>query len=133
VTAASASAQCDFIIDQAADWFVELYWTDYNNVPIPVVSPIRMEIRSSSGALVAELIYDGDLPDGSVPPSILFNAESGLIQLQLTSSQTDNMPPGVYNYDLFVTYQDAQNNPLLRRQRLLYGQVEVRGKVTQQV
>lgn len=129
----SASAQCDFVIDQNADFIAEIYWTDYNNVPISVVSPIRMEIRSGTGQLEAELIYDGDVPDGQVPPSITFNQDSGLIQLVMPAKQTNAMHPGLFYYDLYVTYSDAQNSTTLRQQRLLWGQVEVRGKVTRNV
>jgi hypothetical protein len=129
----SVSAQCDFVIDQNADFIAEIYWTDYNNIPIYVVEPIRMEIRSSSGQLEAELIYDGSLPDGQTPPAITYNSDSGLIQLHMPAEQTDKMHPGLFNYDLFVTYADAQNNATLRRHRMLYGQVEVRGKITRQV
>lgn len=129
----SGSAQCDFVIDQGADFFVELYWTDYNNVAIPVVSPMRMEIRAKNGQMAAELVYDTEVPEGQTQPSITFNSESGLIQLQIKSDKTDSMSPGTYAYDLFVTYADAQNNSTLRRHKLLYGSVEVRGKVTQNV
>ena len=129
----STSAQCDFVIDQNADFIAEVYWTDYNNIPIAVVEPIRMEIRSKTGQLEAELIYDGSLPDGQTPPSITYNSDSGLIQLHMPAEQTNTMHPGIFNYDLFVTYADAQNNATLRRHRMLYGQVEVRGKITRNV
>lgn len=125
----SGAAQCDFVIDQNADFFVEIYWTSYDNIAIPVVSPIRMQMRSPTGQMVAELLYDTEI-DGQTPPTITFNTDSGLIQLQLPASKTNTIPTGIYAYDLFVTYTDAQNNYTLRRHRLLYGQVEVRGKVT---
>jgi hypothetical protein len=131
--ALSTSAQCDFVIDQNADFIAEIYWTDYNNIPIYVIEPIRMEIRSKTGQLEAELIYDGSTPVGQTPSAITYNSDSGLIQIHMPADQTNAMHPGLFNYDLFVTYSDAQNNATLRRHRMLYGQVEVRGKVTRNV
>jgi hypothetical protein len=128
----SVAANVDLVIDQASDFVVQMYWTDYNSVPFSVVSPMRMQIRAQTGQLAAELVYL-DTPLAGEQQTIIFDASSGLIQLQLTSDKTNLIPPGIYDYDLFVTYQDKFSSQSVRQIKLLFGTVEVRGKVTQNV
>lgn len=126
----SIAANADLVIDQGADFFVQLYWTDMNNVPLSVQAPMRMQIKADTGQVVQELIYQ-DYPAAGEPITIDFSPDVGLIQLSLEAQQTDNIPAGLYDYDLFVSYSDKQINPKIRLIRLLYGKVEVRGKVTE--
>ena len=128
----SDAARVDLLIDQNTDWAIQLYWTNYSNTPYTVLSPMRMEIRSSTGAVAAELLTEEPLPEGTFP-TISYNSESGLIQLQLTAESTNAMAAGEYLYDLYVTYQDKLTVSSTRLAKLLYGSVTVRGKVTQVV
>lgn len=126
-----AAELVDLIIDRGEDWSVQLYWTDYGSNPFTVLSPIRMEIRANTGQVLATLtpkVNDDDYP------YIIYNSESGLIQLQIPSEETDAMPPGIHRYDLFVTYDDQGYEPEgTKLTRLIYGSVTVRERVTQVV
>jgi hypothetical protein len=95
-----------------------------------------MEIRNSVGGVVATLQTDQFSDDGIVPgddKNIMFNIESGLIQLQLSADDTDAMGPGKFEYDLFVSYLDSAVTGRVRTKRLISGQVLVNGRVTQNV
>jgi hypothetical protein len=69
--------------------------------------------------------------DAGSEASILYQAEVGLIQLQLTSDETNSIGSGVYEYDLFVSYLDNAVTGRVRTKRLISGNVLVNGRVTQ--
>jgi hypothetical protein len=129
----TTSAVIDLEMDQGADWAIQLYWTTTDNVPYSLQSPMRMEIRDKVGGVAAVLQTDdhaGDVDAGS-EASILYQAEVGLIQLQLTSDETNSIGSGVYEYDLFVSYLDNAVTGRVRTKRLISGNVLVNGRVTQ--
>jgi len=126
------AAYADLVIDQGADFAVQLYWTDYNNNPFTVLSPMRMDMKAATGQIVATLNTNDDANDLETP-SIVYNSDSGLIQLQLPPSVTSTIAPGDYSYDLFVTYQDQLSNSSTRLAKILYGRVFVNGRVTKNV
>lgn len=126
------AAYADLVIDQGADFAVQMYWTDFNNNPFTVLSPMRMDIKASTGQIVATLNTNDDANDLETP-SIVYNSDSGLIQLQLPPNTTSTIAPGDYSYDLFVTYQDNLTTSSTRLAKLLYGRVFVNGRVTRNV
>lgn len=126
------AAYADLVIDQGADFAVQLYWTDYNNNPFTVLSPMRMDIKASTGQIVATLNTNDEANDLETP-SIVYNSDSGLIQLQLPPAITSTITPGDYSYDLFVTYQDQLTTSSTRLAKLMYGRVFVNGRVTRNV
>lgn len=119
-------------VDAGSDFATQIYWTDSQSTPFTVLSPMRMEIRSDTGELLYTLQTDDATPDGD-DNSILYNSTSGLIQLMLPASVTSSFPVGVFNYDLFVTYQDNTVTNETRLRKLIKGQVYVNGRVTQNV
>lgn len=127
----SNSAPVDLDIDQGADFGVQIYWTSMDQQPFTVLAPMRMEIRDDVGNTMYTLATN----DGSVSgtQTILYNSETGLVQLMIPSADTATFPPGRYNYDLFVTYQDNAVTNATRIYRLLSGNVYVERRWTRNV
>lgn len=123
----SESAVVPLAIDQGADYSVQIYWTDAGNNPFTVLHPMRMDIRASTGQLIYSLTSDS--PNTEEQPNILYNSDSGLIQLTIPSSATAGFASGEYSYDLFVTYSDEAVGQA-RSHRLIRGSVYVYGRVT---
>lgn len=129
----STAARVDLEMDQGADFAIQIYWTTTENNPYSIQSPMRMEIRNSVGNVAATLQTDEDSTEDDTEASILYNSESGLIQLQLTAEETDALGPGQFDYDLFVSYLDSAITGRVRTKRLIAGRVSVNGRVTQNV
>lgn len=127
----STSALVDLEIDQGADYGVQLYWTSMDQQPFTVLSPMRMEIRDDVGNTMYTLVTSDGTSTGT--QTILYNSSSGLIQLMIPAADTAGFPAGVYQYDLFVTYQDNAVTNATRLQRLIRGNVYVNKRVTQNV
>lgn len=116
------------IIDQGEDWTVELIWTDNFDEPLPVTHPCRMTIKSKAGQTLAELYSDPDTPDGDIAP-ITLSTDTGTIQLYLPAEQTGAIPPGQYQYDMFVSMEGSE--PVGNQvSRILYGPVTVNKRIT---
>lgn len=132
----STAAQVDIELDQGSDFAIQIYWTTTENIPYSIQSPMRMEIRNSVGGVVQVLQIGTTDEDEVLDPddaTILYNPESGLVQLQLTSAQTDAIGPGLYDYDLFLSYLDSGITGRVRTKRLIAGRVKVNGRITQNV
>lgn len=125
----SESANVDLSIDQGADFSLQIYWTDAGNNPFTVLHPMRMDIRSKQGAVIHSLTT---LVSGDDQPDILYNSDSGLIQLTIRAQDTADFPPGQYDYDLFVSHQDDAVGEV-RLKRLIRGNVLVYGRVTKEM
>jgi hypothetical protein len=131
----STAAQLDLVVDQGADWATQIYWTTGENIAYTVLAPMRMEVRDDYGGVPVVLYTNDTSEDETADPdnqSILFNSESGLIQLQMRAAQTNLLGPGHYSYDLFVSYKDLTTG-FVRLRRLLAGSVIVNRRVTQNV
>jgi hypothetical protein len=126
----STAADVDIALDAGADFGLQIYWVDAQQSPFTVLSPMRMDIMDEVGNIVQSLQTDDDDPSN---PTILYNSESGLIQLMLTADQTALMVPGLYDYDLFVTYMDNAVTLATRLKKLLTGTILVNGRVTKVV
>jgi hypothetical protein len=126
----SEAVSIDLAIDQGADFGVQIYWTDASNTPFTVTAPMRMDIKADTGQVMHSMVTITNEDEES---SILYNSESGLIQLMMSSAETDAIPAGRYDYDLFVTYQDNEVTNETRLKRLLHGKVFVYGRVTKNV
>lgn len=126
----SDAAAVDISIDQGADFGIQVAWTDGANVPFTVMAPMRMDIKSDTGEVLHSLMTGVSEEDAS---TILYNSDSGLIQLSLSAAVTSTFPAGSYDYDLFVTYQDSRVTNTTRLARLLVGKVHVYRRVTENV
>lgn len=132
----STAARIDLEMDQGADFAIQLYWTTTENEPYSLQSPMRMEIRNSVGGVVATLQTDdqgGDGIEDDEDKSIIYDSDSGLIQLQLTAEETNSMGHGLFDYDLFVSYLDAAVTGRVRTKRLIAGKVKVNARITSNV
>lgn len=131
------AARLDLEMDQGADFAFQVYWTTGTNRPYYVVSPMRMEIRDQVGQVAITLQTNDTSQDEDGDPdnqSILYNSESGLIQLQITADQTDLLSAqNSYVYDLFAHYVDDMGSGAVRKKRLITGTVTVNGRYTQNV
>lgn len=135
----SDTARVDITINQGADFAMQMYWTDNNDIPFRVVHPIRMEVRDSVSRIILTFVSgteEGELEDHS----LTFNTELGLIQITANADATDALTPGVYFYDLFATYEDrvtTQDSEVpmstVRRMKVIEGTVQVNGRITQNV
>lgn len=114
---------------QGADYGVQIYWTSPDQEPFTVLSPMRMEIKDAVGNVIYTLSTDGT--DGE--PNILYNSDSGLIQLRVPASATADFPVGRYDCDLFVTYQDNKVTNATRVTRLFRGNAYVEKRITSSV
>lgn len=124
------AAKVDLYLDQGADFLCQLYWLDQNSVPMVIAPPIRMEIRTIDSNTIVKALQSGSVEEGEDENyAILFNADSGLIQIHLDSEDTSEMSPGQYVYDLFTSYSDRASNAI-RRHRLIQGTVNVSRRVT---
>lgn len=126
----SEAASLDISVDQGTDFGIQIYWTDGANTPFTVMAPMRMDIKSETGQVIHSLMT-GVADDEATP--ILYNSESGVIQLEIPADVTDSFASGSYDYDLFVTYQDSAVTNSTRLTRLLRGRVHVYRRVTQDV
>jgi hypothetical protein len=127
----STAALVDLEIDQGADYGVQLYWTTMDQQPYTVLAPMRMEIRDDVGNTMYTLATsDGSTTGGS---TILYNSDTGLIQLTIPSEDTSGFPSGVYQYDLFITYVDNMDTNATRIHRLVQGNVYVNKRITRSV
>lgn len=122
------AGNADFDVDQGEDWTAQLVLTDFYDQPLPVTNPIRMDIKSPFGGVVATLVYDGQTPPPGAISAVIFNKETGMIQLHMDNAVTNSLSPGVYSYDLFATFDDNTGTPQV--QRVVFGSIYVNGRVT---
>ena len=127
----STAALVDLEIDQGADYGVQLYWTSMDQVPYTVLAPMRMEIRDDVGNTMYTLATSDGTSTGV--QTILYNSDTGLIQLMIPAEDTAGFPSGVYVYDLFITYVDNMDTNATRIHRLVRGNVYVNKRVTRTV
>lgn len=128
----STAGLVDLELDQGADYGVQIYWTNADIEPFKVLSPMRMEVRNDTGQVIYTLQTDDAAPE-DVVQTILYNSDSGLIQLMIPSADTATFAAGSYRYDLFVTYMDNEVTNATRLHRLIAGSLYVNGRVTRSV
>jgi hypothetical protein len=136
------AAYADISIDQGADFTMQVIWTDPANEPYEVIHPIRLQARAATGQVMLDLTSYADgaeIPEG-VQPTITYNSDSGVIQLQVPYSLTSTIPHGELYYDLFTTYRapvydltSGVESSTERRAKILTGKITVEGRVTKDV
>lgn len=130
----SSAARVDLEVDQGADFGIQIYWTSTESIAFPVIGPMRMEVRDSVGNVAVTLQTTEDSENMVTgTSSILYNTESGLIQLNMSAAQTELLSAGAYDYDLFVSYTDNVVTGTIRKTRLIHGKVHVNGRITRNV
>jgi hypothetical protein len=112
----------DFVIEQGADWAVQVYWrNEQSGHAIPAQGPMDMDIVSAvTGQRLIRLDdgANGGIQNGGAP--------FGIIQLEITRDTTINFAVGNYVYDLYV----YSVGPPLSRVRILRGSVSVASAIT---
>lgn len=105
------------IIDQGADWKINLIYKDSAGNIIPLTGyTAALQLRTSYDAASASL----SLSTGS---GITITANQGLIAIHATATQTGALAAGDYVYDLEVTVSGQVT-------RLIQGRATVRPQVT---
>lgn len=111
----------DFEIDQGADVNVRLELTNPNGTKKNLVGyNVDAYMKKNFAAPAAEAIQFTAQVD---QPS-----SEGIVNLQLSNTQTDNLKAGRYVYDVELSFLDSDGNIL--RERILEGQIIVKPSVT---
>jgi hypothetical protein len=107
----------NLVIDQGADWKINLVYKDSTGDIIPLTSyTAALQLRASYNSATAAL----SLANGS---GITITEDEGLIAIRATATQTGALAAGDYVYDLEVTVSGEVT-------RLIQGRVTVRPQVT---
>ena len=106
-------------IDQGADWFINFTYQNPAGTPVNLTgATAALQIRTSPLAKTAVLTLTSAAGGG-----ITITANTGLIAVQATATQTTAITNGRYAYDLEIT----QNSIVTR---LVQGTIEVSPQVT---
>jgi hypothetical protein len=112
----------NFIIEQGADWAVQIYWqSEQTGQSIQAQGPMDMDIVNP---LTGQRLIR--LDDGSNGGIETGGAPYGIIQLEIDRNTTTAFAVGSYVYDLYV----YSVGPPLQRVRLLSGACSVAAAVT---
>ena len=111
----------EFTIDQGADTAIEIYLVDGDGS--------AKDLTNHSIAAKMKRTYNSDSDDTHSFTSIIADpATDGVVTLSLTNTQTDNLKPGRYVYDVELSYQDSDSNTII--ERVLEGKILVTASVT---
>lgn len=125
------AANVPLVLDQGEDFTAQIVWTDDFGRAQKMVEPMRLDIAGAGGQVVISLTTpETEITDGTIP-EISYSTDIGLIQLHIPKEQTAALPPGVYNYDMFVTVNDGEDYAGNQQFRLLVGTVVVNKRITE--
>ena len=110
------------IIDQGADWFLNVYYDDPSGTPINITGySAALQVRSLPSSTVSVLTLDTE--DGGIE----ITGSEGLVAIHATAEQTGAIISGDYYYDLEIT---SPASPTAVVTRLIQGQAIVSAQVT---
>lgn len=111
----------EITIDQGADVAIEIYLVDkYGAAKNLTGHNITAKMKKT---------YNSDSADTTAFSSIVAApATRGIATLSLTNTQTDNLKPGRYVYDVEMSYLDSSGDTII--ERVLEGQINVTPSVT---
>lgn len=125
------AANVPLVIDQGEDFTAQIIWTDDNGNGQPLIAPMRLDVVSGGNQPIISLTTpDSPVPNGTIP-EISYSTDIGLIQLHIPKEQTAALPPGLYQYDFFVTVNDGNAYAGNQQFRLIAGQVIVNRRITE--
>jgi hypothetical protein len=111
----------DFEIDQGTDVNVQLELTNPNGTKKDLVGhTVNAYMKKSFSTPSSEAIQFNT--------QIQTPSTDGVVNLQLSNTQTDNLKAGRYVYDVELSFLDSAGNTLV--ERILEGQVIVKPSVT---
>jgi hypothetical protein len=109
------------VIDQGADWFLNVNYDNPNGTPVNLAGySSALQLRSYPDAPTAVLSLTSSSGGG-----IVITAVSGLVAIHATATQTRAIDEGTYYYDLEIT--DTFTGVVTR---LIQGQAVVSAEVT---
>ena len=124
------AANVPLVIDQGEDYTAQIIWTDDFGEPQRLTTPMRLDIVGAGNQPVISLTTpETEVPEGEIP-EISYSPDIGLIQIHIPSEQTKSIPPGLFQYDMFVTVDDGDEYAGAQQFRLLVGQVVVNKRIT---
>lgn len=111
------------VIDQGADWFLNVTWTDVAGDPIDITGfTAALQMRTSPLARVVSLNLTTE-NDGLAIDGLL-----GKVSIHATNEQTADLVPQRYTYDLEL-YSPASPTVVTR---LIQGTIEVSANTTRE-
>lgn len=93
------SDSLDIVFDVAEDLVIQLFWTDVYGLPIPITSPVQCDVKDANGQIIMRFAEN---TDPTVEPRITYITSTGFIQMTAPRIVTEDIPPGMYNYDIFA-------------------------------
>ena len=106
------------VVDQGADWYVNFTYKDPSGTAINLTGyTAALQVRTSPLAKTTVLSL-------AVGSGITITAVNGLIAVHATATQTGNIAPGLYAYDLEIT----SNSGIVTR--LVQGTIQISAQVT---
>lgn len=118
----SSAGRWNTTLDCGATWRQTLHYQDVDGVPITVQGPAVLEIRTRqdpNASLIARLDTTGTA-DGDIS----FGPDPGQVNLLIAQQDTEDLTPGSYYFDLFVS---TTGGDLIR---LVYGEIQIRPRVS---
>lgn len=120
--------QVDLEVDKGSDYAVQLYWTDQYDSPIAISHPMKMTVAF---ATPFTYISTSEVPSGPQASYLSYNSSIGFVQLSLPDSYTNNLIPGIYQYDLWAQVLDPDDiNNTTKRTKIFGGSFVVVGAIT---
>lgn len=103
------SKKCDLYLDKGSDFYTYVCIRGINYEPL--------DISDFEFCCNAEFVYDRNLKKQI--ECLVESAEEGLLLLHLPYFETEDMPPGMWHYNIEATFHKT------RRLRLLEGHIKV--------
>lgn len=111
----------EFTIDQGTDVAVEIHLVDKNGS--------AKNLTNHNIAAVMKKTYNSDSDETTTFTAIVAEpANKGIVNLSLTHTQTENLRPGRYVYDVEMSYTDSDGVTIV--ERILEGLIVVTPSVT---
>ena len=104
----------DLNVKAGADYTAQIFWWDDYDNPVPVIGPLRMDVRTMDDArrlvitCADTAINYADNARGYLSAS----DTSGLIEVFIPMWVTSRIEPGRYTYDLFANYRRTLDSDL---------------------
>lgn len=109
-----------FAIDQGSDVAIELHLVDKDGT--------KKNLTNHMFSCKMKKNYNSDSADTTTWNAAVTDAEDGVVTLSLTNTETDDLNPGKYVYDVEMSYDDSDGNTII--ERVLEGHMRVTPSVT---
>lgn len=110
----------DITIDQGADATIELHLVNTDGS--------QKNLAEHTVAAKLKKNYSSDSSDTTDFTTAITSALQGITTISLTNTQTDTLKAGRYVYDVELSFNDSDGNPII--ERILEGRITVTPSVT---